>query len=241
MAGLSLCVSTTVLASPSDVGGPNVSKDFKWKMTLEYKDDTDVLWVLPKIAYSRPLSPVFEAELAVSRLTLEREGGTQSSGVGDVEIKGKWALVSGDGARPGIALEPKVILPAGPDDSGLGVNKAQFELPILVAWQGTRTGLYTKAGYRQGFGGETSLQRYMGGVLVTYQQGPRARWGLDVYADAPRRDTDQYKVFANVGVNWYVSRSLEVQALIGRSIRHPDDRDAYKAKFVIEYKFAGNG
>lgn len=237
-----IALSGHAAASPSDVGGPGVSKDSKWKMTLEYKDDGGRSWTLPKVAYSTPLSETFEGEVALSRLRFDHSGGGSTAGVGDVEFKGKWALVQGDGgARPGVALEPKLIMPAGSREAGLGVEVPQFELPVLVAWQGQTFGLYTKAGIRQGFEGERELRRYMGGALVTWQPTPGLRWGLDAYAEGPRHETSQYKLHTNLGLNWYVSRAIEVQALVGKSLRHPDDRQAYKAKFVIEYKFDGRG
>lgn len=227
--------------SPSDVGGPTISKDWKWKMTLEYKDDAGRTWVLPKVAFSRPLSDRFEGEVALSHMQVDRRD-DQETGIGDLEFKGKWALVDGDRRwRPGIALEPKLIVPAGPGEVGLGVDTTQFELPLLIAWQGRRAGLYTKAGYRQALNDDRALRRYMGGVLVTYQPRPALRLGLDLYAEAPRHDTRAYKLHTNLGVNWYVNRAIELQALVGRSLRHPEHRDAYKVKFVVEYKFNGAG
>lgn len=236
-----IAFSGAAVGSPSDVGGPTVSKDWKWKMTFEYKDDADRSWVLPKLAFSRPLTENFEGEVALSYMHVDRQD-NQDTGVGDVEFKGKWALLQGDGRmRPGIALEPKLIVPAGPRNLGLGVDTTQFELPFLIAWQGRRAGLYTKAGYRQALNDDRALRRYMGGVLATYQPTPALRWGLDLYAEAPRHETGDYKLHTNLGVNWYLSRAFEIQALVGRSLRHPDDRDAYKVKFVVEYKFDGAG
>lgn len=232
-----------VAASPSDIGGPGISRDHKWKMTLEYKDDANISWVLPKLAYSRPLAARFEGEVALSRMVVEDVQGVRAAGTGDVEFKGKWALRPMEaGSGPGIALEPKLILAAGPRDTGPGVRSAQFELPALVGWQWETLGLYTKAGYRHGLSGRHGDRRYMGGVLGTWQPaGTRLRYGLDLYAEAPWEDRGRYRLHANLGVNWYLSRAIEIQALLGRSVRHPDDLDAYKAKLVIEYKFDGRG
>lgn len=247
LAGMALLMlsawAVPVAASPSDIGGPGISTDHKWKMTFEYKDDADISWVLPKLAYSRPLAARFEGEVALSRMVVEDAQGARTAGVGDVEFKGKWALRTMDGgAGPGIALEPKLILAAGPRDSGPGVRSTQFELPVLVGWQWDAFGLYTKAGYRHGLSGRHADRRYMGGVLGTWQpSGTRTRYGLDLYAETPWEDPGRYRLHANLGVNWYLSRSIEVQALVGRSVRHPEDRDAYKAKLVIEYKFDGRG
>lgn len=231
-----LGLSGVAVASPSDVGGPAVSKDAKWKMTLEYKDDAARSWVLPKLAFSRPISANFEGEIALSRVVNDSSGGADA-GVGDLELKGKWALVDGDGLRPGVALEPKLILSAGTRGTGHGVDETHFELPILVGWEFERVGVYTKAGYRDGFDIDRSGQKYMGGVLFTYRPVQSLRLGVDAYAEVPRHDSDAYRLSANLGANIYLGRSLELQALVGRTVRHPTDEDAYKVKFVIEYKF----
>ena len=234
-------VASHAQASPSDVGGPGVSTVSKLKMTLEYSDDLDRTWVLPKLAYSRPLAPTFEAEIAISHMRLERATGADASGVGDVEFKGKWALLEADGwNRPGVALEPKLIVAAGADTPGLGVRDTAIELPILIGWSAGSRGFYTKAGYRHGFSGDPADRRYMGGVLGTWQRGS-VRYGLDVTAELPTADHTRYRINSNLGLNWYLSPTLEIQALVGTTLRHPVGRDAYKAKFVIEYKFDGRG
>ncbi len=225
-------------ASPSDVGGPTVSRDAKWKMTLEYKDDARRNWTLPKLAFSRPLSETFEGEIALSRTVNARPGGRADSGVGDVEVKGKWALLQGDGgARPGIALEPKLILPAGSTGSGHGVDDAHFELPVLVGWRLGKADVFTKAGYRDGFGIARDGRRFMGGVLLAYRPVETLRLGVDVYAEVPRHERDAYRLSANAGANLYLGRSFELQALVGKAVRHPQGEDAYKVKLVLEYKF----
>ena len=229
-------------ASPSDVGGPTVSRDAKWKVTLEYKDDAGRNWTAPKFAFSRPISENLEGEIALSHLVNELPGGRTDSGIGDLELKGKWALVAGDGgARPGVALEPKLILPAGPAKTGHGVDDTYFELPVLVGWQFERVGVFTKAGYRGGLGVERSAQRFMGGVLLAYRPLDALRVGVDVYAEKPRHDSDAYRLSANLGANIYLGRSLELQGLVGKTMRHPENADAYKVKLVLEYKFGLDG
>ena len=229
-------------ASPSDVGGPTVSRDAKWKVTLEYKDDAGRNWTAPKFAFSRPISENLEGEIALSHVVNELPGGRTDSGIGDLELKGKWVLVAGDGgARPGVALEPKLILPVGPAKTGHGVDDTYFELPVLVGWQFERVGVFTKAGYRGGFGVERSAQRFMGGVLLAYRPLDALRVGVDVYAEKPRHDGDAYRLSANLGANLYLGRSLELQGLVGKTMRHPENADAYKVKLVLEYKFGLDG
>lgn len=237
-----LALAGVATASPSDVGGPTVSRDAKWKVTLEYKDDAGRNWTAPKFAFSRPLSETLEGEIALSHVVNELPGGRTDSGIGDLELKAKWALVAGDGgARPGVALEPKLILPAGPRGSGHGVDDAHFELPLLVGWQFDRVGVFTKAGYRDGIGVARGAQRFMGGVLLAYRPVEAFRLGVDVYAEMPRHDSDAYRLSANLGANLYLGRSLELQGLVGKAMRHPQGQDAYKVKFVLEYKFGLDG
>ena len=58
---------------------------------------------------------------------------------------------------------------------------------------------------------------------------------------SPDHAGNTYRLSANLGADLRLGRSLERQGLVGKTMRHPENADAYKVKLVAECKFGLDG
>lgn len=221
-------------ASPYTVSSPTTSKGTKVKLTFEDKDNgVKETTTMPKFAFETPLiDRVLEFKVATSYRRVDLAGSGTEDGLGDSEVKLKWAVASGKAGtwRPGFALEPKFVLPTGSESKGLGGGATSFELPLIFGWKFDRMELGTELGYAHTFGRDDD--EAMLGVLGQYTLTRAVKLGAELVAEAPTDDFGDYVMSANLGIKWKLPFDIEMQGLIGRTV-HTRGRDTDKLKLVF--------
>lgn len=239
LAGLALSLTgQPSVASPYMVSSTTTSKSTKLKFTFEDKDNgINETVTMPKVGFETPLiEHVLEFKLATSYRRVERVDRATQDGLGDTEVKLKWAIASAQAGarRPGFAIEPKLTLPTGSESKGLGSGSTELEIPLIVGWKFDRVELGAELAYVHTFGEHDGTVPL--GVLGQYQATPALKLGVELVAEAPTDHFSDYEMSANAGFKWKLPHGLEVQGLIGRTV-HTNGRDTDKLKFVFEKYF----
>lgn len=85
------------------------------------------------------LTPRLELFLRDDGLVYSAGGGATATGVGNLQVGGKFDLVPGDDDRLGVALLPIVTLPAPGADRGLGASRTGISLAVMSGTDFRRT------------------------------------------------------------------------------------------------------
>lgn len=235
LAGLALSLAgRPSVASPYMVSSTATSKSTKLKITVEDKDSgVKETITMPKVGFETSLiDHVLEFKVAASYRRVERLGHDTQDGLGDTEVKLKWALapVQAGAWRPGFALEPKLVLPTGSESKGLGSGDTDLELPLIVGWKFAHVELGAELAYIHTFGERDGVVPF--GVLGQYQLTPALKLGVELAGEATTRRFSDYELSANAGFKWKPLHGLEVQGLAGRTV-HTGGRNTDKVKLVL--------
>jgi hypothetical protein len=240
------CALASVLASTFvfdfaealEVGGPGVTDNVKLKAVYERKetpasDPRD----LPKLALALPLNADWEIEFSVKRRDVSLPNDTSKSGLGDSEIKTKWAITKADkvSRTSGLALETKLILPTGDAEQALGGGHTRLNLALLAGRPAAPFGYSAKFAYEHGFG--RTNHELTTGVAGHYRLSRSIELGSEIYLKTPATNPDRATYFAATGLKWKPASRWEVHGVLGRSLHRPAAGREMKTKLTIQYAF----
>lgn len=233
-----LAATLPVHAAPFDVGSPTTGGGaYKIETTIDMSEtEGRVSWTLPKLGYTVPLADDLDLEVAAQFRSVWRATGRES-GFGDVTIKAKWAFLTEDRARglPGLAFEPKLTLPAGDDDRGLGGGDTHLKAPLIAGmWFGS-FGLGAEAAYDFNFGDGDDKVTW--GALALWKCSDHLTLGAELSAESLATALDRPKLKTNIGFKWKANDAVTLAGLVGRTVRTPDSGEATVAKLVVEVKW----
>lgn len=246
--GRSTCTRITMLltgaltalsahAGPWEVGGTSVDKKRKAKLEVALRDSADTrVWARPVLGYAHPIDDTMSFEITAGHGVIESPG-YRVSGERDMDIKLKYQLAKESTDRLAWLIEPKLSIPVGDDDKGIGRGKYAVEIPLRASRTVRKTTYTGELRYTQVLGGGDDQKLVGLGSLIEYVPDPRWVVGIDLFADAPVNQGRNHHLRSNVAAKWRPSQAIELQALVGRSLSNRRGEDQTSYKVVLEYKY----
>ncbi|MDA5193907.1 hypothetical protein [Govanella unica] len=225
-------------AAPFTVSSPTPSKVLKLKLRSDYKDtDTKDTLVFPKIGLEVPLMENLSMTVSGNFRNVDRVGGEEHYGFGDVEIEGKWQFLDAKDNSLGVAMgiNPELTLATGNDRKGLGTGNTEIYLPLVMSKKVGPWEFGGEIGYHHMFEQHEDEMTY--GVLVMRRVAPDLRLGAELVVDAPPSHFSDYDLTMNGGFKWALSSKVELHGLVGHSLRTVDGNDVLKVKVGLDWKF----
>ena len=222
---------------PWEVGGTGIDRKRKIKAEAALQDNSDTrVWSRPVVGYARPINDRMSFEATYGYGVIERPG-YRASGGRDMDVKLKYQLA--EQGENGLAwlIEPKLSIPLGDEDSGVGRGKYALEIPLRASRTMARITYTGELRYTHVLGGNDDQKLVGAGGLVEY--APNERWvvGIDLFGDAPANRSRSLHLRSNLAAKWRPNASFEIQGLLGRSVSNARGPDQTSYKLVLEYKY----
>jgi hypothetical protein len=220
------CGPLVAVASPFEVPDVDPDEALELKTTLERRGSGDEReWDAPQFELTFPAAPNVEVSLEAGYAITE-SGGESHSGLSDTELSAKWRFLHTD--RTSLTLNPAITFDTADD---FGEDDRTFELGLLGSRTFGALDLNARIGYERTFDGEEDA--VFGSVLLLRTLTPTVKIGAELAAD----HEDALHTRVNLGVKWEAAEHLELQALVGRTIRNEDGPPETRVKLVLEYEF----
>jgi hypothetical protein len=227
--------AATAHAGPFQVDSTSTTEDVKLKSTLEHRDTSSKdTWIAPKLAAAFPVNDRLEFEASTGYRKVEQDQATHE-GLGDSALKFKWRVVDETPRGVAVALIPELSLPTGDEDRGLGSGHAALAVPVVIEKHLGSVTLAGELGYGRSFDGEDEGYVPLG-VLVMVKPLDTLRLGMELAGEAPADHFSDCELSTNVGFKWNVTRQVEVQGLVGRTVRSPNSDPVTRFKLVAEIR-----
>lgn len=230
-------LATEAIAGPWEVGGTGIDRKRKLKAEASLRETPDSrVWARPVIGYALPYNDAMSFEVAYGYGLIEQDD-ERRSGARDLDVKLKYQLAKESPTRLAWLIEPKLSIPVGDDQDGIGRGRYALELPLRASRTVDALTYTAEARYTHVFGATQAQQLWGVGGLVEYVPSPRWVVGVDMFADTPLENIGRFHLRSNVAAKWRPSDAFEVQALVGRSLRNERGPAQTSYKLVIEYKY----
>lgn len=209
-------------AAPFDIGAPNIPSSPRLELRSEYRGASGRGSLsLPKFGITVPLSRTFSLNAGATYRVLFRRGTRRRMGFGDTEVKAKWRFMEPEENEYGLAfaIEPKVTEPVGDEARGLGAGYVTLTLPVIVGKQIGNWEFVGQVGYARNVGQSESTFPF--GLAVGRRVTPRLTLGAQIQGEGPDVNYGGVDLNGNINARWTVSESLDLLAMIGRTIDSP--------------------
>jgi hypothetical protein len=212
------CWPLTSLASPFEVPDVDPEEYLELKTTVERESSGDEReWDAPQFELTFPLAEDLELSLETGYAIVEEDGETDS-GLSDSEVSVKWRFYE---RGTTLTLQPAFTFDTGDaDDEG-----EEFSLGLLAAHAVGALELSGRIGVAE--------EETFGSILFLYTVSEDLRVGAELAGD----HDEGLHLRGNLGVKWEVSETIELQALVGRTIENEQGPPVTRAKLVLEYEF----
>lgn len=231
-----LLLAASAHAAPFTVSSPTAATRPKIKVGMELKDtpakDT---WSAPGLEFAMPVATGLSVTVKGHLRSVARMGGTSETGIGDLELKGKWNFRRAGAGQLGLAIEPKLFLPTGSHRRGLGDGRVGVALPLIAGLKRGPWELGAEIGYEHVFG--AADHKVYGGVLAMRRVAGNLRLGSELVVESRNLDTDRIDTLANIGFKLGIGRNSELQGLAGQSIHTADQQRTRKLKLAYEIRW----
>jgi hypothetical protein len=177
--------------------------------------------VLPALELHHGAVENLELDLVVP-IALHAPPGEQARrGYGDTELGLKYGLVQETDAMPLIGFAPKLDLPTGDADRGLGNGGAALFLPVWIQKTYGDFGAYGGGGYWIHHGPDNRNYWFVGGV-VGYRINDRWTVGAELFHTTPQTIDPRSSTGFNAGGAYQVTQHLQWLFSAGRAVRNRD-------------------
>jgi hypothetical protein len=201
---------------PSIVGRGQYEALFFYQQTLAADGRSGVL---PGVELHYGAAENVELDLAMSLAFDAPPGKRAERGYGDTELGLKYALIDETDALPQIGFVPKLDLPTGNADRGLGSGGSAWFLPIWL--EKTRGDLraYGGGGYwiNRGAG---NRNYWLAGCEAEYRVSPRWTLGAEVFHTTPQKTDQRASTGFNVGGSYAIDPHAQWLFSLGRGLRN---------------------
>ena len=140
-------------------------------------------------------------------------------GYGDTELGLKYGLVQETDATPRVGFAPKLDLPTGNADRGLGNGGAALFLPIWIQKTYGALGAYGGGGYWINRGADNRNYWFVGGV-VGYRITDRWLVGAELFHTTPQTIDQRSSTGFNAGGTFQVTEHAQWLFSAGRAVRN---------------------
>jgi hypothetical protein len=159
-------------------------------------------------------------ELTIEAPIVRRDDSTGSTtGLGDVVIGTKYRLVGEPAADSGLSASLEVKLPTGDEQRGLGSGAVGVNLRARGGFELRREVVYFNLGHTWvGEEGKDNTWFYSG--VWDHPVGRKLRLLTEVYGKTASESGTPNTLAGTVGIKWRLPQRQQLQASIGRSLRH---------------------
>jgi hypothetical protein len=175
--------------------------------------------VLPSLELHHGALANLELDLVVPIAFHTPPGEQTRHGYGDTELGLKYGLVQETDATPLIGFAPKLDLPTGNSDRGLGNGGAALFLPIWMQKTYGDFGAYGGGGYGINRGADNRNYWFVGGV-VGYRIADRWLVGVELFHTTPQTIAQRSSTGFNAGGAFQLTPHLQWLFSAGRAVRN---------------------
>lgn len=174
--------------------------------------------VLPALELHHGAAENLELDLVVPIAFHSPPGEQVRRGYGDTELGFKYGLVQETDVVPQVGFAPKLDLPTGNADRGLGNGGGALFLPIWIQKTYGNFGAYGGGGYWISHGGDSRNYWFIG-AAGGYRITDRLVLGAEVFHTTPQTTAQRSSTGFNVGAILQLTAQLQCLLSAGRGIQ----------------------
>lgn len=192
---------------------------------------------LPKVALAIDLVKDVEFAIKGSYRKTSFHDSPHISGLGDIEIAGKWNFLKTSENAFGIsmAIEPTLKVPHGRRDDLNWVEVVSYEMPIILGYSygnwdmGAEIGYGNNITHKEGSG-------YLG-VIAMRRVSPALKLGGELIVENSKANISDLETHVNFGLKWAFSENVGLQTSIGKNLSNENGSNSEKFELSIEFEF----
>lgn len=229
-----ICAAAPICASPYEV--TNLSAADAWEIRIASAYETaggERFFEGPVFDLTAPLAPGLEMSATFGGGYVDAPGAARWERLDSaVAFKYEIAPLSGRNGF-GVTTEPTLVIPTG--SQGFGDGEFRLEAPLIAGWARGRWEVRGLVSYAHSL--ESREDEFGVGAAVEYAVSEDLSLGGEIASSHPGLGFREHESHVNVGFVWGVSKAIELQGRIGRTIANTAGPPGVNMALFLQFGF----